>query len=55
MQKRRDEPDLKNEKSLALKVEKFLKKITNPSNDDSDHEDESDRELTIITRTVKKF
>ena len=54
MQKRRDQPDLQKEKSFALMVEKVMKRMNIHEEDDSE-DDECDRELALITESIKKF
>ena len=55
LQKRKEQPDFEKKKSPALKVEKVMKQMNNPSAEESDDEDMDDKELTLITRTRKKF
>ena len=54
MHKRRDQPNLQKEKSLALKVEKVMKRLNIPEENDSE-DDEGDKELALITKSIKKF
>ena len=52
LQKRKVKPEVLNEKTLALKVEKALKKM---DKDYDSNEDEGDKELALVTKTLKKF
>ena len=52
LQKRKVKPEVFNEKNLALKVEKALKKMGKDYDSD---EDEGDKELALVTKNLKKF